>query len=84
MSKKEKLIKRFLSEPKEFTFEELTTLLSFFGYSPNNKGKTSGSRCEYISAGYRTITLHRPHPSNVLKTYQIQQIKELLKSEGLL
>jgi hypothetical protein len=30
------------------------------------------------------ITLHKPHPQNILKRYQIQQIIEILQGEELL
>ena len=84
MSKKEKLIKRFLSIPKDFTFEELVTLLSYFGYRVDTKGKSSGSRLEFVSNEHRPIGLHRPHPSNVLKAYQLRQVLEILESEDLI
>ena len=32
MSRKDKLLKRFLSVPKDFTYAELVTLLGHFGY----------------------------------------------------
>lgn len=41
MSKQEKLIERFKTRPKDFTFEELITLLGYYGYYLDNKGKTS-------------------------------------------
>jgi len=44
MSKKEKLMARLLSKPKDFTFEELIVLLGCLGYTEVNIGKTSGSR----------------------------------------
>ena len=36
MSVKEKLIKRFLSKPRDFTFEELVTLLGYYDYYLDN------------------------------------------------
>ena len=44
MGTDEKLIRRFLKQPKDFTFDEMERLLALFGYLPYNKGKTSGSR----------------------------------------
>lgn len=44
MSTKEKLIERFCSLPNDFTWDEMGKLLSIFGYTKGNKGKTSGSR----------------------------------------
>lgn len=42
MTKKNKLLERFLSVPKDFTFDELKTLLQSMGFEVENKGKTSG------------------------------------------
>lgn len=83
MSKIEKLITRFLSEPKDFEWAELKKLLISLGYEEYNSGKTSGSRVKFISEKHADISLHKPHPTPILKKYQIKQIKELLKKEGL-
>ena len=40
MSKKDKIVRRLLSRPSNFTFDELTTLLGHFGYSMEAAGKT--------------------------------------------
>lgn len=48
MGQKEKLIKKLLSKPKDFTFTEAETLLNYFDYVRSNKGKTSGSRVIFI------------------------------------
>lgn len=85
MSKIDKLKKRFLSKPKDFTYDELLTLLKGLGYEESNKGKTSGSRVSFIHKETKhIITLHKPHPSNILKAYQVNQIlDELIKQELL-
>ncbi|MBK2044219.1 type II toxin-antitoxin system HicA family toxin [Allofrancisella guangzhouensis] len=83
MSKIEKLITRFLSEPKDFEWAELKRLLISLEYEEYNSGKTSGSRVKFISEKHADISLHKPHPTPILKKYQIKQIKELLKKEGL-
>ena len=85
MGKKEKLIKKLLSNPKDFTFEEAETLLNCFSYHRSNKGRTSGSRVIFTSDEHQTkILLHKPHPRKELLSYQINQLIELLKQEGLL
>ena len=84
MSKIEKLISRFLSEPKDFEWAELRKLLVSLGYQEFNSGKTSGSRVKFISDVHADISLHKPHPTPILKKYQMRQIKELLKKEGLI
>ena len=81
MSKHQKLVKRFLSNPKDFTYNELKTLLSGFGYSEFTGGSTSGSRVAFINdKTQHIIRLHKPHPHNILKRYQIELIEEELRN----
>ena len=47
MSKKEKLLKRFLSKPADFEFNELVILLKMFDFELISGGKTSGSACKF-------------------------------------
>jgi len=83
VSKKEKLLSRLLSKPKDFTYDELRTILRSFEYKEDNSGKSSGSRVAWIQEkGKHVIRLHKPHHGNILKAYQINQIIEELKSEG--
>ena len=83
MSKIDKLIERFKSKPKDFSYNELMKILSSFGYIESNSGKSSGSRVAWIhSETNHIIRLHKPHPSNILKSYQVNQILDELKSEG--
>ena len=48
MSKKDKLIERLKSKPKDFTYNEAKVILNSFGFIENNKGKTSGSRVVFV------------------------------------
>jgi hypothetical protein len=84
MSRKEKLLRRCLSLPNDFSWQELIRLLSGFGYQLSGSGKTGGSRVRFIHKIFPPIILHKPHPSAVLKRYQIEQIIELLQIEGLI
>ena len=84
MSRREKLISRFLLCPKDFTWDELTNLLKYLGYREVKQGKTSGSRRRFLHNTAATITLHKPHPQNVLKRYVMNQLLELLIKEDLL
>ena len=85
MGQKEKLIARLKTVPKDFTFDEAESLLSYLSYSKSNKGKTSGSRVMFTSDAYSAkITLHKPHPRKELRDYQIDQLIEMLEQEGLI
>ena len=84
MSKKEKLVRRLQSHPVDFTFNELTTLLKSLGYSMETAGKTSGSRVTFSNEDGDYLRLHKPHPQNILKRYQIDAIIENLSDKGLL
>lgn len=79
MSKKDKLLKRFLAKPikNDLTFDELETLLVFLDYQ---KIQGSGSRVKFYHKLRRSvINLHKPHPNNALKVYLVKQIQEKLK-----
>lgn len=84
MGQKEKLIQRLKSKPKNFTFQEAETLLGYLEYIRSNKGKTSGSRVVFESNEHGNILLHKPHPNNELKIYQIKQLIDVLEQEGLI
>ena len=74
MSKKEKLLQRLKSKPKDFTYDELKTLLNYLGFNEYSKGKTSGSAVKFIDINNRIIELHKPHPSNIIKIYKLNEI----------
>ena len=85
MSKKDKLIVRFKSKPKDFRYSELRTLLSSFGYVESNKGGTSGSSVSFYNENYQSlITLHKPHNPDILKPYQIKPIIAELELNNLI
>lgn len=85
MSKKEKLLKRLMSRPKDFTWNELTTLLGAFGYEIVSMGKTGGSRRKFLNTETNhAMFFHEPHPSGILKAYQVKNVIENLKEEKLI
>lgn len=85
MSKFDKLILRLLSRPKDFTYDELKTLLKGLGYAESNKGKTSGSRVAFIDTATKHILrIHKPHPKNIIKGYAMEYIIEELKNQNKL
>ena len=85
MGLKEKLIERFKKQPKDFTYEEIQSLLGYFGYTKHNKGATSGSRVRFKNEETgQYIDLHRPHPSSVMKAWKMKAIYQHLKNNGLI
>ena len=83
MSSKYKLIERFKSQPKDFTWDELTRLFKSLGFTVDNKGKTSGSRILFVN-GEEAHTVHKPHPSNMMKRYAMKQVLDFLTEKGFL
>lgn len=84
MSKLEKEIERLKSKPKDYTYEEVKSLLNKLGYIENNKGKTSGSRVRFRNKENVKIDLQKPHPKNILKPYQINDLIQILKEGGII
>ena len=66
VSKKEKLIARFLTMPSDFHYDEVVKLLGFFDFKEVKKGKTSGSRVKFMNPDGVPIMLHKPHPTSIL------------------
>jgi hypothetical protein len=85
MARQRKLQKRFLSKPKDFTFEEMKKMMSGFGYRETKRGRTSGSRVVFFNRETQhIIRLHKPHPKNTLKRYQLDLIEEELRKREVL
>lgn len=82
MSKGEKLLERLLRIPKDFTWDELSTILINLGYEPLKTGKTGGSRRKFVDQDKNIINLHKPHPGNIVKEYALKQVIEQLKEKG--
>lgn len=78
MNRKIKLIARFLTLPSDFHYDEVVRLLGYFDFQEVKKGKTSGSRVKFMNLEGVMIMLHKPHPSGIMKHYQLKQIKEVL------
>lgn len=83
MSTKEKLLRKLLSKPRDFRFEEAVTLLNAFDF-PLVEG--DGSRVSFASKKTgKTLDLHKPHGrENALLAYQIKSVISFLEKEDLL
>lgn len=79
MGKIEKLIEKLKQKPKDFTWDEMIKVLKHVGFEQISQGKTSGSRRKFVNEKNQIISLHEPHPKNVLKSYQLAIIIDYLK-----
>ena len=74
MSQIEKLLDRLFSKPTDFTYDEAKKILYYYGFYEDNKGKTSGSRVQFRNYKNVHYDLHKPHPNNILKEYQLKEL----------
>lgn len=86
MSKKQKLLRKFLANPppKDFHWNDLETLLGQFGFKLDQSG--GGSHVSFLNDSDlgKVIFTYRPHPDGILRTYQIREIRELLNEWGMI
>jgi len=83
MSTKDKLIERFRQQPKDFTWNELVRLFGIFGFTMDNKGKTSGSRTRFKNDNYVYYT-HKSHPASIIKESALNKALDYLKNNGFI
>jgi len=76
MSRKGKLKSRLFSLPKDFTWDELVTLMSYYGFSLI---KGAGSGRKFVDSQSRLLICHEPHPSNIVKNYVLKNAKALIE-----
>lgn len=76
MSKKEKLLDRLLSLPKDFTWQETVTLMKSYGFTVL---KGNGSRRKFFNEEKDIfVSMHEPHPTKILKRYQLNDLIDVL------
>jgi hypothetical protein len=74
-----------MTRPADFTYDEMSKLLKGFGYEETKAGKTAGSRVAFINNTSRhIIRLHKPHPRNIMKKYQMDLVEEALRAKGMI
>jgi len=82
VSKKQKLLRRLTSKPKDFTWSELVSLMTALGFDME---KSSGSGRRFILEETGAVLfIHEPHPRKILKPYQVHDAVVLLEREGIL
>ena len=87
MSKKEKLLNRFLIRPpvKDFTWNEFVTLMKQLGFNLHEKSG-GGSHKHFVLKNdeSKLVDTYKPHPSGLLKAYQIKLVTDKLKEWQLI
>ena len=73
MSKKDKLISRLKSKPRDFTFDEVVTLLLSLGFIQLKTGQSGGSVIKF-ALGSKIVKIHKPHAIKTLHKYQVKDI----------
>ncbi|MDR1068505.1 MAG: type II toxin-antitoxin system HicA family toxin [Clostridiales Family XIII bacterium] len=84
MSKRDKLLARLLARPHDITFDEAAVILKQFGYIQRARGKTGGSRVAFSNERGDHYRMHKPHPEQVLKGYQVAELIDFLKERGMI
>jgi hypothetical protein len=84
MTRRDKLVARLKSRPKDLAGDELVQLLAGFDYMEAKTGRTGGSRRRFVHPTARVITLHKPHPGNIVKMYVIDEVLRTLTDDGLI
>ncbi len=85
MGRHNKILRRFLTKPADFTFPEMRKLLKGFGYEEIKTGKTGGSRVAFVNkARSHVIRFHKPHPSKVMRKYQLDLLEKDLRTQGII
>lgn len=56
----------------------MVRLLGYSDFEEVKKRKTSGSRVQFENKQGVQVKMHKPHPSGIMKKYQLKQVKEIL------
>jgi hypothetical protein len=79
LSKLQKSIDRLLAQPTDYAWTELRRVMSAFGYELRTSG---GSGRKFIDPATRAVLFPRePHPSKILKAYQVRAVIHFLRQE---
>ena len=61
-------------------FDDVVTLLTGLGFEYD--GSAEGSRVHFEADDGDFLDLHRPHPGNELKRYQLAKVRAFLERQG--
>ncbi len=86
MTRQDKLKDRFCAtpQPKDFAWDELVRLLGSLDFHLDQAG--GGSHCRFVCQSDPSVVIWtcRPHPTPILKGYQMREIRKFLEEKGLL
>ena len=77
--KRDKLLSTIFTR-RAVRFDEAVSLLRALGFAYD--GSAEGSRVRFIAADGDHFTIHRPHPGNELKKYQLAEVRAFLERQG--
>lgn len=79
MSKHQKLLEKLRRKPipKDYTWDDLVTLLGHYKYEL--RAKTGSSHCRFVGHDKHVIMTSKPHPNNTLKGGHITQALEAIE-----
>jgi hypothetical protein len=79
LSKQQKAVARLLAKPMDYTWDELLSLMIALGFELRTSG---GSGRKFFDPATKALFfLHEPHPSRILKAYQIRAVIQFLRKE---
>ena len=83
MALKDKLLRKLFQRklPRNFTKQELDTLMKQCGCIKGQGGRGSGIRYYHEATG-RIVAFDEPHPENTLYPYQVKMVRQFLKEVG--
>jgi hypothetical protein len=84
LAKSDKALERLKSIPKDFTWNELVSILKRLGYRLQNSSGGGSARRFVNELTKHKILLHEPHPTNVVKKYALRQVVESLQGAGVI
>ena len=79
MSKLQEAVARLVTKPADCNGDELLSLMIALGYELRTAG--GSSRKFFDSATNASFFMHEPHPSKVLKAYQVRGVVRFLRKE---
>lgn len=80
MTKRKKAVERLLAKPTDYGWGEFRTVIESFGYELQTVG---GSGRKFVNPKTGSgLFIHEPHPTKVLKAYQVQLALQFLRTEG--